>query len=447
VTPSAQGTAQRFISGGSIERRWWRSFNSEELDSLVDQALEGNPDLAAAQASLKQSQDNLRSGYGIFFPDVAAGASGTRQRYSPEKLGENAPSSLFNLFTLSATVSYALDIFGGERRSIEALHATVEAQEATAEATYLTLEANIVNTTIARAAYHEEIDATQELIELQRQQVQLAEIQVRAGTASYASVLSIKSQLASTEATIPQLEQRLSEAENLLATLAGQAPALWDPPDIRLASLILPTDLPVSVPSQLVRQRPDVVVAEALAHAASANVGVATAALLPNFTLTGSYSANGTQSSNILNTNGRAWSFGGAVAAPVFEGGTLWFRRKAAIDQYQQAVAQYRSVVLAAFAQVADSLRALDHDAATLSAQEEALRTSKEALHLIQVNYEAGLATYLEVLISNTQYHQAVINALQAVAARYQDTVALYIALGGGWSATPVEDTAPSAFR
>ncbi len=277
---------------------------------MVKQALGANPDLAAAQASLRQSEDNLRSGYGIFFPDVAAGASGTRQRYSPAKLGQNTPSTLFNLFTLSATVSYALDVFGGERRAIEALHANVEAQQATEEATYLTLEANIVNTTIARAAYREEIDATRELIELQRQEVHLAEVQVRGGTASYASVLSLESQLASTEAAVPQLEQRLAEAENLLAILAGQAPALWDAPDIRLATLSLPTDLPVSVPSQLVRQRPDVVVAEAVAHAASANVGVATAALLPNFTLTGGYSANGTQSSNILNSEGRAWSLG-----------------------------------------------------------------------------------------------------------------------------------------
>jgi NodT family efflux transporter outer membrane factor (OMF) lipoprotein len=437
ATSSAQGTAQRFIRGTNPEPEWWRTFNSEALDALVQGALDANPDLVAAQASLEQSQDNLRSGYGIFYPDVAVGASGTRQRYSPEKLGQSTPSSLFNLFTLSASVSYALDIFGGQRRAIEALHATVEAQEATEEATYLTLEANIVNTTIARAAYREEIEATQELIGLQRQEVHLAEVQVRAGTVSYASVLSLESQLASTEAAVPQLEQRLSEAENLLATLAGQAPALWDVPDIRLASLSLPPDLPVSVPSRLVRQRPDIVVAEAVAHAASANVGVATAALLPSFTLTGAYSANGTQTSGILNGSGRAWSFGGAVAAPVFEGGTLWFRRRAATDQYHQAIAQYQSVVLASFAQVADSLRALDHDAEALNAQEEALRTAKEALHLIQINYEAGLATYLDVLTSNSQYHQAVINDLQAIAARYQDTVALYVALGGGWSATP----------
>ncbi len=192
-------------------------------------------------------------------------------------------------------MSYALDVFGGERRAIEALHANVEAQQATEEATYLTLEANIVNTTIARAAYREEIVANRELVELQRQEVHLAEVQVRGGTASYASVLSLESQLASTEAAVPQLEQRLAEAENLLAILAGQGHAHYGMPGHRLATLSLPTDLPVSVPSQLVRQRPDVVVAEAVAHAASANVGVATAALLPNFTLTGGYSANGTR--------------------------------------------------------------------------------------------------------------------------------------------------------
>ncbi len=445
VTPGAQGTAQRFVPGGALGIQWWRSFDSPDLDALVQQGLKSNPDLAAAQASLRQSQDSLRSGYGIFFPDVTAGASGTRQRYSPERLGESVPSSLFNLFTLSASVGYALDVFGGERRALEALRASVQGQEATAQATYLTLEANIVNTTVARAAYLEEIGATKELIQLQREQVQLGEVQVRAGTASYASVLTLESQLASTEATVPQLEQRLTEAENLLATLAGQAPALWEVPNIRLDNLSLPAELPVSVPSRLVQQRPDVVLAEAVAHAASANVGVATAALLPSFTLSGSYSANSTQSSSILGSSGRAWSLGASVAAPVFDGGTLWFRRRAAVDQYQQAVEQYRSVVLASFAQVANTLRALEHDAATLAAQDQALQTSKEALHLIQINYEAGIATYLDVLISNAQYHQSLINDLQAVAARYQDTVALYVALGGGWSS--MEEPAASTAR
>jgi NodT family efflux transporter outer membrane factor (OMF) lipoprotein len=446
VTVAAQGTAQHFTPGAQVAADWWRLFSSTRLDSIVNEALVGNPGLEAAQASLRQSENTLRSGYGIFFPDVEAGAAATRQRFSPEKLGETAPSSVFNLFTLSASVSYAFDVFGGERRLLESLRTQVDLQRATEQATYITLIANIVNTVVAKAAYRAEIDATHQLIELQRQQVELAEVQYRAGTVPYSNVLSLRSGLASDEATIPQLQQHLAQSDDLLATLGGHVPAEWNPPDITLADLKLPADLPISLPSDLVRQRPDILIAEATAHAASANVGVATAALLPSIVLSGDYSANGTQTGNITAQGGRAWDLGASLTAPVFEGGTLWYRRKASVDQYQQAAALYRQVVLGAFGQVADTLRALDHDAAALQAQDEALATSREALRLVQINYEAGLNTYLDVLSADAQYHQAMINELQAIAVRYQDTVGLYVALGGGWwsqerPATPDADS------
>jgi NodT family efflux transporter outer membrane factor (OMF) lipoprotein len=436
-TLTAQGTAQHFTPGAKVAADWWRLFNSGKLDAVIAESLANNPGLEAAQASLRQSENSLRSGYGIFFPELDANAAATRQRYPPIKLGQSVPASLFNLFTLSASVSYALDIFGGERRMVEALGAQVDVQRATEQGTYLTLISNIANTVVAEAAYRAQIDATQQLIELQRQQVRLAKVQVEAGTAPYSTVLSLQSQLATYEATIPQLEQKLSQSDDLLATLAGHTPAEWSPPQVNLADLTLPADLPVSLPSDLVRQRPDILAAEATAHAASANIGVATAALLPSITLSGAYSANGSTTHSMLSANGRAWSFGGDATAPLFEGGTLWFRRKAAVDNYHQAMALYRQTVLGAFGQVADTLRALDHDAAVLRAQDEALRTAKEALRLVQINYEAGLNTYLDVLSADTQYHQAMINDLQATAVRYQDTVALYVALGGGWWTTP----------
>jgi len=432
-TVSAHGTAQRFTPGAQLAPDWWRLFACERLDALVEEALRANPGLEAAQASLRASEDNLRGGYGIFYPQAEADAAATRQRFAPIKFGEAAGGSVFNLFTLSASVSYALDVFGGQRRLIEGLHAQVDLQRATEQATYLTLIANIVNTVVARAAYRAEVDATNELIELQRQQVALARVQVSAGTAPYSNVLSLESQLASTEATVPQLEQRLAQSEDLLATLVGHVPAEWTPSDIGLTDLSLPADLPVSVPSELVRQRPDVLLAEATAHGASANIGVATAALLPTLSLTGSYSANSTTPGQLSAPAGRAWDVGAGLTQPLFEGGTLWYRRKAALDEYRQASALYRQVVLAAFAQVADTLRALEHDAAALRAQDQALASAREALHLVHANYEAGLATYLDVLSADAQYHQATINDLQTVAVRYQDTVALYVALGGGW--------------
>ena len=443
-TAEAQGVAQRFAPGEPVAGDWWRLFGSPKLAQIVAEALTANPGLAAAQASLRASEASLRSGYGIFFPQAEANAQATRERFTALQLGENVPASIFNLFTLSASASYALDIFGGERRALEALGAQADEQRATERATYLTLLANIVNTVVARAAYRAEVDATQQLIELERAQVKIAQVQYQAGTQPYSNLLSLQSGLAASEASIPQLEQKLTQADDLLATLVGRVPADWNPPEITLQELKLPSELPVSLPSELVRQRPDILLAEATAHAASASVGVATAQMLPSLTLDGSYSANGTQTSTLLAGRGRTWSAGADVTAPLFEGGTLWYRRKAAVQTYQQSVLLYRQTVLTAFEQVADALRALDHDAATLRAEDEALRTAREALRLIQVNYEAGIATYLDVLNADSQYHQAVVNDLQAVAVRYQDTVALYVALGGGWwNASPSAVGAP----
>jgi len=432
ITASVQGTAQRFNTGAAVAADWWRLFRSPQLDAVIKEGIAGNPGLDAAQASLRASQNNLRSGYGIFFPSIDADAAATRERFSAVSFGQQA-TSVFNLFTLSATVSYALDVFGGQRRLVEGLRAEVDLARANAQATYLALESNIVNTVIAAAAYRAEIEATQQLIELQKEQVLIAKVQAEAGTVPYSNVLSLQSQLASYEATIPQLEQKLVQSDDLLATLAGHTPAEWKAPAVRLEDLTLPSELPVSLPSDLVRQRPDILAAEATAHAASANIGVATAALLPSITLSGSLEAATNSTSRLFPSNGRAWSAGAGATAPLFEGGTLWFKRKAAIDDYKQAMALYRQTVLSAFEQVADSLRGLDHDAAILLAQDEALSSAAEALHLVQANYEAGIATYLDVAVADTQYHQAKIADLQAIAVRYQDTVALFAALGGGW--------------
>jgi NodT family efflux transporter outer membrane factor (OMF) lipoprotein len=438
ATVSAQGASQRFVPGARVAADWWRLFNSDRLNGLIAAAVRANPGLAAAQASLRESQDNLRSGFGIFYPHLGAEAGAARERNAPVAIGlSNVPSSVFNLFTLSGSVSYALDLFGGERRLVEGLGAEVELQRADEQAAYLALLSNIVNTVVARAAYRAQVADTQQLIELQREQVRLAQVQAQSGTQPYSTVLSLQSQLASYEASVPQLEQKVAQTEDLLATLVGQVPAGFAPPDIRLTDLSLPRDLPVSLPADLVRQRPDILAAEAAAHAASANIGVATAAMLPSVTLNAAYSANSTSTRQLFASQGQAWSVGGSIAQPLFEGGTLWFKRKAAVDDYQQAMALYRQTVLGAFQQVADTLRALDHDAAALVAEDAALQTAGEALHLVQTNYAAGLSTYLDVLNADTQYHQAQIADVGAMAMRYQDTIALYVALGGGWWNTP----------
>jgi NodT family efflux transporter outer membrane factor (OMF) lipoprotein len=442
ATVNADGTAQIFSPGAQMIPDWWHLFGSAKLDALISEALANNPGLDAAQASLRASQDNLRSGYGIFYPNVDAAAAATRERFSLASLGERSAGTIFNLFTLSASVSYALDVFGGQRRTVEGLRAEAAVASATEQATYLTLAANTVNTIVARAAYRAEIDATQQLIELQQQQVHLAEVQAQAGTVPYSSVLSLRSQLASSQAVIPQLAQKLAQSDDLLAALAGHTPAQWQVPDVALADLVLPGELPVSLPSELVHQRPDILAAEASMHAASANIGVTTAAMFPSISLGGSRGAASNSATTLFSANAKTWSVGADATVPLFEGGTLWFRRKAAIAGYQQAAAEYRQTVLSAFEQVADTLRALDHDAMILSAEQQGLADAAEALHLVQANYEAGLATYLDVLNADAQYHQAQVAELQVVAVRYQDTVALFAALGGGWWAAHSEAAA-----
>lgn len=433
ATPTAHGTAQQFDRGAAVAADWWRLFRSPQLDAVIAEAIDHNPGLDAARASLQASQNGLRAGYGIFYPAIGAEAGATRERFSPTAFGQKTPSSIFNLFTLSASVSYALDVFGGQRRLVEGLRAQVDVARANERATYLALAANIANTLVAGAAYRAEIEATQQLIELQREQVGIANVQAEVGTVPYSNVLALRSQLAANEASIPQLQQKLVQSDDLLAALAGHTPVEWQVPALRLEDLTLPADLPVSLPSDLVRQRPDILAAEATAHAASANIGVATAALLPSVTLNGSIETAANTTGNLFSSRGKAWSIGADAAAPLFEGGTLWYRRKAAVDDYNQTMALYRQTVLGAFEQVADTLRALDHDASALSAEDEALSSAAEALRLVQANYEAGIATYLDVLLADTQYHQTKIADLQLIAVRFQDTVALFAALGGGW--------------
>ena len=433
ATVSADGQTQQFIKGAEVVADWWRLFGSEKLDACVKGAVANNQSLQAAQASLRQSENTLRAGYGIFFPQMNAAFDASRQKSSPSNIGSSFPSTIFNLFTLSASVSYALDVFGGERRAVEGLHAQADVQQALVLGTYLTLTGNVVNTVIAQAGYREQIKTTEQIITLTKEQAQITETQARAGIVPYASVLSLRSQLAAVEATLPPLRQKLIQANHLLATLAGRTPAEWSAPEIHLADLTLPRNLPITLPSDLVHQRPDILAAEAQLHGASASVGVATAALFPSITLNGSYGQSSTSMDSLFSTSGNFWSLGANVTAPVFHGGTLWFQRKAAIEEYQQSLANYRQTVLSSFAQVADTLRGLENDAETVRAQAEALKAAEEALRLIQANYQAGTVNYLQILIADGQYHQAQIGYLQALAQRLQDTVALFVALGGGW--------------
>jgi len=432
ATVKADGQAQHFTPGTDIPADWWRLFKSPQLDAVVRQAISNNPTLQAAEASLRQSQDNLRAGYGLYFPQGHAGASASRQLTAPVQQGSQSSGSIFNLFTASGTISYTLDVFGGKRRTVEGLRAQADSQRYESKAAFLALSANVVNTSIARAAYAAQIRATEQLIDLENQQLHLAETQARAGTAPYSTVLSVRSLIAANQALLAPLNQNASQAEHLLAMLEGVVPSKANLPDIDLAELSLPADLPLSLPSDLVNQRPDILLSEALMHVASANIGIATAAMFPSFSLSGTYGGASTTLAN-LSAVSKFWSIGPTATTPVFQGNSLWYVRRASIDAYQQSQANYRQTVLGAFEQVADTLKALEHDAEGLQAQVEARRAAGEALNLLQVNYRAGLVAYPDVLAADVQFHQATLGYLQAVAQRHQDTVALFVALGGGW--------------
>lgn len=433
-TVTAGGQAQHFAYGANISADWWQLFKSPQLDRIIKEAVAQNADLQAAQARLRQNQENLRAGYGVFFPQVSGSFSSTRQRFTTAQFGAaNAPGTIFSLFTSSVSVSYLLDVFGGQRRTVEGLAAQVDYRNYTALATYLTLLGNVVNAAVAQAAYGAQIEATDQLIGFQKEQLRITETQAQAGTVPYANVVSLQAQLAATEATLPPLRQNLDKTRHLLAALVGRTPGEWTPPRLKLGDFTLPQEFPVTLPSQLVRQRPDILAAEATWHNASANIGVATAAMFPNFNLTASYGQTADEVTKLFATSANIWSLGSAIAQPLFRGGTLWHQRKAAIEAYQASAADYRQVVVTAFQQVADSLRAVEHDAETLKAQTAALAAAEQALRLVQANYQAGLVNYLQVLTADNQYQQARLGYIQAQALRLQDSAALFVALGQGW--------------
>jgi NodT family efflux transporter outer membrane factor (OMF) lipoprotein len=431
-TMIADGLMQHFELGAKVNADWWRLFKSTQLNIFVSKALANNLTLQSAQANLRQSQANLQAGYGVFFPQIDAGFTPVRQQFSPARFGNNSASSIFNLYTFSTTVSYSLDVFGGERRNVESLEAQKDLQRYTEQVTYLTLTGNIINAVIAKAAYQAEVETTEQWLALLQKQIKLTETQVSAGTVSYQAVVSLRSQLALVAATLPALKQKLNQTEHLQANLVGLTPADWQSPTIKLADLTLPLNIPVSLPSELVHQRPDILAAEAQLHSDSAKIGVATAGLFPNISLSGSFGYNNQSLLDLFMSKGNIWSMAANFAQPLFHGGTLWFGRKAAIATHEKSLAIYQQTVVSAFTQVADALSALQHDAEMVAAQQQSLEAADDALRLVTANYQAGLVNTQQVIIIESQRLQVKLAYLSALAQRYQDMVAFFVALGGG---------------
>ena len=432
-TNAAGGAGQRFRFGRDLSGQWWDLFGSSRLNSLIEEAMVSYPDVTAQQAALAAARDNVRAGKGVFLPQIQGAANYEREQVSGASIGPGYAGFTTSVYQATVNVSYTFDIFGSQRRTLEGLIAQAEAQNFVLEASYLTLASNVASTAIQLASVTDQICATLDIIASETRQLQLIRRRFEVGSQSRADVLQQESNLALVRATLPGLEQQQAVAEHQIAVLTGHSPGDVAPSRFTLADLKLPEDLPVSLPSALVEQRPDIRQREALVHQASSAVGVATANMLPKLTLTGAFGGESLVYSTVFQPGSGIWNVAAGITQPLFQGGTLRAKRRAAIDTYDQAVAQYRLTVLKAFQNVADTLTALEHDAQSLEAQSDSLETAKASLNLIQKQYDAGTVSYVSLLTAQQAYAQARLAHVQASAARYTDTVTLFQALGGSW--------------
>ncbi len=428
------GAAQTLQAGRDIPGAWWTLFHSPRIEALVTQALQANPDLTAAQATLREARENMRAEQGALFPSIDASGSGTREQVSPYALGERAVSiPPYTLVDPALSLSYTLDVFGGIRRQIEQLGAQVDYQRFELEATYLSLTSNVVIAALTEASLQAQIEATQDIIRIYQQALTVTQSRFDLGGVSRSDVLQQQANLASAQATLPPLQKQLEQERNQLAVYLGTHPDRFGGPTIELAALTLPEDLPVSLPSRLIEQRPDIQAYEALLHSATAQVGVATANLLPQFTLSASYGRDGASVADLFTPAGIVWSLAGAISQPVFQGGALLARRRSAQAALQVAAAQYSSTVNSAFQAVANALVAIRRDAETLRASLASAEAAEASLKVAQAQFQAGGITYVSVLQAEQTYQSARLSLVSAQAARFTDTVALFEALGGGW--------------
>ncbi|MEO8777334.1 MAG: efflux transporter outer membrane subunit [Rhodanobacter sp.] len=433
---TADGDAQRFLQGHDVPARWWTTFGNAELTRRVNTALQHSPSIASAQAALRQAQENARAAAGSNFPSVDASAGATRQKQSGASVGGALPLSPLTVYNASVNVSYDVDLFGATRRGIEAQAALADVQRAQVDATYLTLAANVVTASLQEASLREQLRATEEIAGSQRKSLHIAEQQQQIGAKSLSDTLAVRTQLATTEATLPPLRAQLAATRNQLATYLGTTPAQLELAPLRLDAITLPQDIPVSLPSTLVEQRPDIRAASAQLHAATAQVGVATAAMLPQLSLSASGGSQALNAGDLFAAGTRAWSLGLGLTQPLFHGGELRHKKRAAQAGLDKALADWQQTVLVAFQNVADALQALQFDAQGLAAQTTAEGAAAQQLALIRQQYQVGATGYLNLLNAERSYQQSRIALIQSRSARLADTAALYAALGGGWRGT-----------
>lgn len=428
------GEPQTFAPGRDIPGDWWTLFHSKPLNDLIERSLKNNPDLKSAQAALLVARENTLAQRGVYYPSVSGSFSATRAKTSNEVSPvPNAPVFQYRLFTPEGSVSYTPDVFGLNRRTVESLKAQQEQARYVVAATNITLSSNVAAAAIQEASLHAQIDATNELIKINTNLLDVLRKQFEKGYVGRLDVAAQEAQLAQVAATLPPLLKQLAQQRDLLAVLSGGFPNEDLVEKFELSSLQLPLELPLSLPSKLVEQRPDVLQAEENLHSASALIGVARANRLPSFNLTGDIGSMALAFGNIFSAGNGFRDATAGVTQPIFQGGTLMHKERAARAAYVQADEQYRSTVLTAFQNVADTLHALEQDADGLKAAVAARDASKVTLDLTMRQMQVGYVSYLALLNAEQAYQQAVINLVQAQSNRYADTAALFQALGGGW--------------
>jgi NodT family efflux transporter outer membrane factor (OMF) lipoprotein len=427
------GEAQRFVAALDIPGQWWSLYRSDALNSLISKALESSPTLDAAKAALVQAHENAAAARGAFWPTVTGNVSATREKISGASFGFPGVNSIFSVGTASLNVSYPLDIFGGIRRQVETAEATEDYQRYELVAAYLTLTSNVVTTAVQEASLRGQIAATRQIIDIEADEFKVLQQQLALGGVAGGAVLAQEATLAQARATLPPLQKQLDQTRNHLTSLTGRLSNEDIGATFELAQLSLPQDLPLSLPSKLVAQRPDILAADAQLHEASAQIGVATANEFPQISITGSFGNTGTPAGALLNPGVGVWSIGGSLAQTIFDGATLLHKKRAAVAAYDQAAAQYRSTVVSAFEDVANALRALQTDADALAAAFAAEVAANKSLALSRQQYQLGAIPYPALLIAEQQAQQAVVTRVQAQATRFSDTAALFQALGGGW--------------
>ncbi len=434
---AAGGGAQRFVAGLDIPSAWWTLFKSTELDSLVEEALKANPDVGAAQAALRQAHELTAAQWASSIPEVQGSFSGARSKNAlgtianPTSLPQSSP--YYNLYTAQLSVSYLPDVFGGTRRAIEEAKAQEASTRYQLEATYLTLSSNVVVTAVQEASLRGQIEATERLVELQHQLSEKVRQQRVLGTASDLDVLSQESLEAQTAQTLPPLRKQLGATRDALTALLGRLPSDEPKETFRLDQLSLPAELPVSLPSKLVEQRPDVRQAEENMHAASAAVGVTIANMLPQFAINAQIGSSALQLRQLFSPYTGFWSAGASLTQTLFDAGALVHRKRAADAALDQAAAQYRGAVILACQNVADALRALQADGEALRASADAERAARKTFDLARRQRDLGTISLVAVLNAEQAYRQAELALAQAEANRYSDTAGLFQALGGGW--------------